>query len=181
MHSTAEARNAYSVRICQFLDYLADLGYVPLTYTSVILIYEFYRNQFIHTRQAPSTAIEVPHILSADELKCLYQVVDSYLLENKKWRCFSMEYQVAFRLYYRCGLRLAEACNLNEGILKIMQSKGNKDRLVYMAKDVNDLCRSCYKNISSILPSTECFFQAETQASPSVKQVWIRNSNSFGT
>jgi len=30
-HSTAEARNAYSVRIRQFLDYLADLGYVPIT------------------------------------------------------------------------------------------------------------------------------------------------------
>ncbi|EQB89771.1 integrase [Clostridium punense] len=30
-HSTAEARNAYSVRIRGFLDYLADLGYVPVT------------------------------------------------------------------------------------------------------------------------------------------------------
>jgi integrase len=44
-----------------------------------------------------------------------------------------MEYQVIFRLYYCCGLRLAEACNLrvndvdlNEGVLKIMQSKGEK-------------------------------------------------------
>ncbi len=30
-HSTAEARNAYSVRIRGFLNYLADLGYVPIT------------------------------------------------------------------------------------------------------------------------------------------------------
>lgn len=30
-HSTAEARNAYGVRIRGFLDYLADLGYVPVT------------------------------------------------------------------------------------------------------------------------------------------------------
>jgi integrase len=30
-HSTAEARNAYSVRIRGFLKYLADLGYVPIT------------------------------------------------------------------------------------------------------------------------------------------------------
>ena len=30
-HTTAEARNAYSVRIRQFLDYLADMGYVPVT------------------------------------------------------------------------------------------------------------------------------------------------------
>ena len=30
-HSTAEARNAYSVRIRRFLDHLSELGYVPAT------------------------------------------------------------------------------------------------------------------------------------------------------
>ncbi len=124
-------------------------------------------------RQTASVAIVVPHILSANELKSLYQVVDSYLPENENWHRFSMEYQVIFRLYYCCGLRLAEACNLkikdvnlDEGILKIVQSKGNKDRLVYMAKDVTDLCRSYHKRILPILPNTEWFFPGRNPKQP---------------
>jgi len=124
-------------------------------------------------RQTASTATTVPHILSADELKSLYQVVDSYLPDNEEWHRFSMEYQVIFRLYYCCGLRLAEVCNLkvkdvnlDDGILKIMQSKGNKDRLVYMADDVTDLCRKYHKRMASVLPGSEWFFPGRVPGQP---------------
>lgn len=113
-------------------------------------------NSYIPHHMA-STATTVPHILNTDELKSLYQVIDSYLPKNEIWHRFSMAYQVIFQLYYCCGLRLSEACNLRisnvnlgEGILKIIQSKGNKDRLVYMTEDVTDLCRKYYKRILSI-------------------------------
>ena len=115
--------------------------------------------------QTASTATTLPHILSEEELKGFYEAVDTYLPNNEKWHRFSMEYQVIFRLYYCCGLRLAEACNLrvndvdlNEGILKIMQSKGDKDRLVYMANDINELCRKYHQKMVSIFPSSEWFF-----------------------
>ncbi|MBC8343931.1 MAG: tyrosine-type recombinase/integrase [Bacteroidetes bacterium] len=124
-------------------------------------------------RQTASTVTTVPHILSVEELKAFYMAVDSYLPENEKWHRFSMEYQVIFRLYYCCGLRLAEACNLrvkdvdlHDGILKIMQSKGNKDRLVYMANDTTELCRKYHQKMISILPSTEWFFPGKDCKQP---------------
>lgn len=123
--------------------------------------------------QAASTVTTVPHILSEDELKNFYQVVDSYLPDKEKWHRFSMEYQVIFRLYYCCGLRLAEACNLkisdidfDNGILKILQSKGNKDRLVYMADDVTKLCENYHEKMLSILPDTEWFFPGRNPKQP---------------
>ena len=143
-------------------------------------------NSYIPGKTA-STASTVPHILSAKELKAFYKAVDSYLPQNEKWHRFSMEYQVIFRLYYCCGLRLAEACHLrvndvdlHGGILKIMQSKGNKDRVVYMADDITELCRKYHQRIVSILPSTEWFFPGKDCNQPiqkhnldkKFKQLW---------
>lgn len=123
--------------------------------------------------QTASTVTTISHILNPDELKSLYQIIDSYLPEKKAWHRFSMEYQVIFRLYYCCGLRLAEACNLRindvdleNGTLKIMQSKGDKDKLVYMAEDVTDLCRRYHKKMSSILPDTPWFFPGKNPNQP---------------
>ena len=123
--------------------------------------------------QTASTVTTISHILNSDELKSLYQIIDSYLPEKKAWHRFSMEYQVIFRLYYCCGLRLAEACNLRindvdfeNGTLKIMQSKGDKDKLVYMAEDVTDLCRRYHKKMSSILPDTPWFFPGKNPNQP---------------
>jgi integrase/recombinase XerD len=138
-------------------------------------------------RQTPSSVTTVPHILCVDELKSLFQVIDKYLPINAQWHRFSMEYQVIFRLYYCCGLRLAEVCNLKSndvdlesGILKIMQSKGNKDRLVYMASDVTELCRNYHKKMLSIIPVSEWFFPGskpdkhipKTSMDKKFKQMW---------
>ena len=124
-------------------------------------------------RHTASTVTTIPHILSADELKSLYRAVDSYLPDNEKWHRFSMEYQVILRLYYCCGLRLAEVChlkvkdvNLKDGILKIVQSKGNKDRLVYMAEDVTNLCRDYHRRMAALLPGSEWFFPGRVPGQP---------------
>lgn len=109
----------------------------------------------------PSEAITVPHILSHEELQALFKVVDTYLPKNPKWQRLSMEYQVIFRFYYCCGLRLAEVCNLKRtdvdlksGILIIRQSKGRKDRLVYMADDLIQLCKQYQYKIKKLIPDT---------------------------
>ena len=138
--------------------------------------------------QTASTVTTISHILNSDELKSLYQIIDSYLPEKKAWHRFSMEYQVIFRLYYCCGLRLAEACNLRindvdfeNGTLKIMQSKGDKDKLVYMAEDVTDLCRRYHKKCHPSYRIRPGFSRVKIQTNPYQKQAWIRNSSSFGT
>ncbi|EQB89772.1 integrase [Clostridium punense] len=138
-------------------------------------------------QQTASKVTTIPHILSADELKSLYHVIDTYLPEKEVWHRFSMEYQIIFRLYYCCGLRLVEACNLkvkdvdlDDGILKIIQSKGNKDRLVYMADDVTELCKEYNKRISSEITIREWFFPGrileqpirKTSMDKKFKQLW---------
>ena len=148
-------------------------------------------NSYIPKHTA-STVITVPHILNTEELESLFRVIDSYLPKSKKWHRFSMEYQVIFRLYYCCGLRLAEACNLkisdvnlDDGILKIIQSKGNNDRLVYMANDVTELCKNYNKKMASILPDCKWFFPGgdpnypirKTSMDRKFKQLW--NMTSF--
>ncbi len=141
-----------------------------------------------------SSATSVPHILSEEELKSFYKMVDSYLPDNEKWYRFSLEYQVIFRLYYCCGLRLAEVCNLkvmdvnlDDGILRIIHSKGNKDRLVYMADDVTELCSKYHTRMKSILGWSEWFFPGKvpeehiqkTSMDKKFKQLW--NMTPFST
>ena len=120
-----------------------------------------------------SAAIPVPHILDAAELCELFEVIDNYLPWQKHWHIYSMEYQVLFRLYYCCGLRLAEGCHLrtcdvdlDAGILKITGSKGRKDRLVYMSKDLTSLCCKYDERISRLLAGRVWFFPGKKEGKP---------------
>ena len=121
-------------------------------------------NSYIPHHQ-PSSAITIPHIPDAEELGELFTTIDSYLPNGERWRIFAMEYQVLFRMYYCCGLRLAEGCylrkenvDLENGTLSILGSKGRKDRLVYMADDFSALCKKYDDKISLCYPNREWFF-----------------------
>jgi integrase/recombinase XerD len=66
-------------------------------------------------------------------------------------------------------MRLAEGCNLEKkdvdlenGILTIRQSKGRKDRLVYMKDDLTVLCRQYLRKITRRVPDTIWFFPGRT-------------------
>ena len=144
-------------------------------------------NSYIPRRNA-SKATAVPHIPDAEELGELFAVIDSYLPTNNNWHIFSMEYQMLFRLFYCCGLRLAEGCSLkkddvdlSKGILTIRASKGKKDRLVYMAEDMCSLCRAYDEKISRQLPKRVWFFPGKKDGKPfsktsidtKFKQFWM--------
>lgn len=124
-------------------------------------------------RQNPSAAVSVPHIPNQDELYELFEVIDNFRPRLDYWHVFSMEYQVLFRLYYCCGLRLSEGCNLktsdvdlNRGILTIRESKGMKDRLVYMADDLLVLCKTYDEKISKHMPNRLWFFPGRKENKP---------------
>jgi integrase len=113
----------------------------------------------------PSEAITVPHILSQNELHAFFNIVDTYLPLDRKWHRTALEYQILFRMYYCCGLRLAEGCclkrseiDLKSGIIQIIHSKGDKDRLVYMTKDLTILCQKYWRIMKEIFPATIWFF-----------------------
>ena len=102
--------------------------------------------------------------LSPQEITELFEAVDNYnpvhncTLANKR---IAKEYPVLFRLLYLNGLRVSEACklpidqlNLEEGTIIILDSKGNKDRLVYLADDMIDLLREYIAFLSFTLNET---------------------------
>lgn len=108
----------------------------------------------------------LPHIFSSDELKAIFKEIDSYVPSKKKanWIRLSNEYKVLFRLIYTCGLRNSEAChlvtaniNFDQFSFKVIDSKG-KDRIVYLANDMRDLCREYYEYITVTLGAIPKWF-----------------------
>ena len=121
-------------------------------------------NPYIPTHFASET-VAVPHILSRAELSSFFSVVDAYMLPQPSFRRLVPTYQVLFRLFYCCGLRLSEGCylprscvDLKHGILEILHSKGDKDRVVYLSEDVRALCYEYDERMQQIVPDREWFF-----------------------
>jgi integrase len=112
-----------------------------------------------------SQPIAPPHILSDEELIAFFAVVDAYVSPERHLFQFSLIYPVIYRMLYCCGLRLAEAChlpcssvNLTSGELTIQESKGAKDRKLYMPEDLRTLCISYDQKMNDIQPCRQWFF-----------------------
>ena len=93
---------------------------------------------------------KIAHVLTDEEIRSFFEQVDSYHPESSipSFHRLAMEYRVLFRLILCCGLRVSEARNLtstmadlDKGVLRILQSKGHKDRIVYMPEDLRILCQ----------------------------------------
>jgi integrase len=113
---------------------------------------------------------KIVYVLSDDEIKALFSVIDDYkpIKKVSSFCRLGMEYKVLFRLIYCCGLRISEArqikhtdVDLEHGIIRIMHSKGHKDRNVYLADDMTQL----FRRYATIIATTyncnsEWFFPA---------------------
>ena len=137
-------------------------------------------------RAFASNAIPVPHILSLDEIHQFYKAIDSFLPFQSKFQRFSLSYSVLFRLFYCCGLRLSEGCylkrsavNLENGCLSIYQSKGNKDRVVFMSGDMLQMCKSYDRLMHKLVPDREWFFPGRDESKPFPKTSIDRKFSHF--
>ena len=121
----------------------------------------------------------IPHIFNDSEVHQFFTVLDSInpYEHSKRTGCYqrmAQEYRVYFRLIYCCGLRNSEACNLkmsdvnlSERILTIRQSKGRKDRLVYMSDELTQLCKVYKDFLQNVVGgSTEWFFPGKSFSKP---------------
>ncbi len=106
-----------------------------------------------------------PQLLNSLQLHRFFTGVDG-LHANK--RSPNREYiaPVLFRMIYSCGLRNSEACNirkedidLQRGVIRILHSKGDKDRIVFMDETLTNLCSRFDTVYSSMLPERKYFFQ----------------------
>ena len=120
-----------------------------------------------------SDTTAMPHILSFAELQSLFAAVDTYVPPQPMYYRLVPTYQVLFRLYYCCGLRLSEGCSLrrssvdvDRGSIRILQSKGKKDRVVLLTPDVAAMCRKYDAFIEGIIPHREWFFPGRNPDQP---------------
>lgn len=99
-------------------------------------------HDFCHFKKA------LPHIFDQDEVIEFFRIVDNNQASeyhSGARKRLGNEYSMIFRWYCCCGLRNTEAAgiavenvDLEDGILTILDSKGNKDRLVYLPDDLKE-------------------------------------------
>jgi integrase len=110
-----------------------------------------------------------PQMMNDEQLQCFFAAADGLKLSlaspNRE-----LVAPVLFRLIYSCGLRNSEAClirmediDLQCGIIRIIHSKGDKDRVVYMCEQMTDLCRRFDKAYTMKLPGRKYFFQLSAE------------------
>lgn len=89
------------------------------------------------------------YVLCDEETAELFDKIDGCMpiKKNRVQIRMSYEYPVLFRLIYCCGLRRSEACGLSvaqvdlvQGIITVLNAKGDRDRLIYLSEDMNQLC-----------------------------------------
>ena len=92
---------------------------------------------------------KLPYVMNDMEIQAFMQVADAYVpqINADRFNILAEEYKVLFRFIYCCGLRVSEARKLKikdidfEKCTAVLRhSKGDKDRLIYIAKDVCDMC-----------------------------------------
>lgn len=115
----------------------------------------------------------VLYIPSPEEMTDFFNVLDSWESSLGYGLHFLGKYKVIFRLYYCCGLRLSEARLLKrenvdsvKGTLTIMQSKGQKDRLVYLPPDGIGILVEYLHNLERELPGSLWLFPGDVPGRP---------------
>ena len=106
---------------------------------------------------------EEPHIFTDAQLEEFFSFCDSFeKVRNSYYR--HLVAPVIFRVIYCCGLRNSEAChlkccdiNLQDCTIKIYESKGHKNRMVYMSEDLTKLCQKYDSIMETMIPGREYF------------------------
>lgn len=107
--------------------------------------------------------------LTKQELCEFFSQADSYSPAKYGGAGFSKrmakEYPVLFRMIYLNGMRISEAVglqtsrvDLERGVVTILDGKGNKDRLIYLAGDMAALCRDYAKRLRCDLGAEPVWF-----------------------
>lgn len=122
-----------------------------------------------------------PHIYTKEELSAIFKAADSYQ-STPESPGLHLVLPVMLRLIYCCGLRPAEArqlrvedVDLNSGSIKILESKGHKDRIVVIHKDMLMLMQKYNLKFSQIHPNRKCFFAPPSRYGEMYSMPWLNN------
>jgi len=118
-----------------------------LLYIATCGIEVYIPHDFCHFTRA------LPHIFEQAEIDSFFKELDVWQprIHRATEVRLHVEYRLIFRLYCCLGLRNSEAAgiasedvNFKDGILTILNSKGYKDRLVYLPDDLAARCSDYY-------------------------------------
>lgn len=109
---------------------------------------------------------KIAHVFSGQEIRDFFTGLESLVPKSGKYAGMLLtECKVIFRLYYCCGLRRAEPVelkwvnvDLDEGWIKIIQSKGYKDRILWLSDELLNMLKEYRKTIDTIRPGSEYVF-----------------------
>jgi len=119
-----------------------SLSYIKNSVMAVKLYSEIIFGDKLHGNFLSSYRSErkLPDVLSVDEIKLVLSNIDN------------LKHKTIISLIYSCGLRISECVNLkindidsNRMFIKVIQSKGNKDRYVPLSEKMLLLLREYYK------------------------------------
>lgn len=147
------ARRVYTLR--QFALYLNSLG-----------LQAYIAPPYSNTRHYTF----IPYIFTHNEIERIFTSCDQ--LFPRRNATLPLIVPVILRLLYSCGLRISEAIslqnkhvNLQEGILKIKNSKFGKDRLVPLSESMLQVCKQ-YFQVLHTYSSPEDYFFMKTEGQP---------------
>lgn len=105
-----------------------------------------------------------PHLYSHTELRALFTAADQ-IVASPFGGARHVIIPVIFRMIYCLGLRPGEArrlhrndVDLNHGTVHIRESKGHKDRRLFLSADLHHYCRAYDATISASHPQRVAFF-----------------------
>ena len=126
--------------------------------TSIIREFSLYLNGLGIPSYYPAIEVRYPkppaYVLTDEELKAFFHQVDNFAPKkaSKMSSRMANEYPILFRLIACTGLRNSEASHLSienvdfeKGKIVILNGKGDKDRAVYLPKDLLVICRDYYQ------------------------------------
>lgn len=105
-----------------------------------------------------------PHLFTHEQLRAIFDAADQ-VAPSPFGGQRHLIIPVMFRMTYCLGLRPGEPrrlrrndVDLTRGTVRIRESKGHKDRLVFMSRDLHDYCRRYDDEIASYHPDRMPFF-----------------------
>jgi integrase/recombinase XerD len=108
-----------------------------------------------------------PHIYSNDECHRYFLAVDTY--RSSRNRKDAIQYPVLFRILYCCGTRLNETLgirkrdvDLDEGIIKLFETKNNCERYVVLGDELNNLMKEFSNKCFYLLTDDDYIFTGAT-------------------
>ena len=122
-----------------------------------------------------------PHLFTKEQLRAIFDAADE-LPASPSGGQRHLVIPVIFRMMYCLGLRPGEArrlhrndVDLDRGAVRIRESKGHKDRMVFMSTDLHRYCRDYDAAISAHQPERMPFFpdHAGTFYAISTISVWF--------